>query len=136
MKILYAIQGTGNGHLSRAVDIIPELKKFGQLDLFVSGAQAEVKLPYPIKYKSKGLSFFFGKSGGINFYKTFQKNSFRDVVKEINSFPVDKYDLVVNDFEPISSWACRKKEIRLVGLSHQSALLSKKSPRPKIIDPF
>ena len=136
MKILYAIQGTGNGHLSRAVDIIPELKKFGQLDLFVSGAQAEVKLPYPVKYKSKGLSFYFGKSGGINFYKTFQQNSSREVIKEINSFPVEKYDLVVNDFEPISAWACRKKEVPCIGLSHQSSLLSKKSPRPKWIDPF
>jgi hypothetical protein len=51
MNILYAIQGTGNGHLSRAVDVIPELKKYGDLDLFVSGAQAEVKLPYPVKYQ-------------------------------------------------------------------------------------
>src|SRR5436190_2190192 len=136
MKILYAIQGTGNGHLSRAVDIIPELQKYGELDLFVSGAQAEVKLPYPLKYTSKGLSFFFGKSGGINFYKTFQKNSSIDVVNEINSFPVEDYDLVVNDFEPISAWAARKKDVRIVGLSHQSALLSKKSPRPKVMDPF
>ncbi len=136
MKILYAIQGTGNGHLSRAVDIIPELKKYGELDLFVSGAQAEIVLPYPVKYKSKGLSFYFGKSGGINFYKTFQENSSREVVKEVNSFPVEKYDLVVNDFEPISAWAAKKKGVRIVGLSHQSALLSKKSPRPKIIDPF
>ncbi len=136
MKILYAIQGTGNGHLSRAVDIIPELKKYGSLDLFVSGAQAEVTLPYPVKYKSKGLSFYFGKSGGINFYKTFKKNSSKEVIKEINAFPVEKYDLVVNDFEPITAWACRKKEIPCVGLSHQSALLSKKSPRPKWVDPF
>lgn len=136
MKILYAIQGTGNGHLSRAVDIIPELKKYGELDLFVSGAQAEIALPYPVKYKSKGLSFYFGKSGGINFYKTFQKNSSREVVKEVNDFPIEKYDLIVNDFEPISAWAARKKEIKIVGLSHQSALLSKKSPRPKLIDPF
>jgi uncharacterized protein (TIGR00661 family) len=136
MKILYAIQGTGNGHLSRAVDIIPELKKYGQLDLFVSGAQAEITLPYPVKYKSKGLSFYFGKNGGINFYKTFQKNSSRDVMKEVNSFPVEKYDLIVNDFEPITAWAAKKKEVKIVGLSHQSALLSKKSPRPKIIDPF
>jgi uncharacterized protein (TIGR00661 family) len=136
MKILYAIQGTGNGHLSRAVDIIPELKKFGQLDLFVSGAQAEVQLPYPVKYKSKGLSFYFGKKGGINFYKTFQKNSSKDVIREISQFPVEKYDLVVNDFEPISAWATRKKNINCIGLSHQSALLSKKSPRPKVIDPF
>ena len=136
MKILYAIQGTGNGHLSRAVDIVPELKKFGSLDLFVSGAQADITLPYPVKYKSKGLSFYFGKSGGINFLKTFQKNSSKDVIKEINNFPVEKYDLVVNDFEPISAWACKKKKIPCISLSHQSALLSKNSPRPKFIDPF
>jgi uncharacterized protein (TIGR00661 family) len=136
MKILYAIQGTGNGHLSRAVDVIPELKKYGTLDLFVSGAQAEIVLPYPVKYKSKGLSFYFGKSGGINFLKTFQKNSSKEVIKEIKNFPVEDYDLVVNDFEPISAWACKKKDVKIVSLSHQSALLSKKSPRPKFIDPF
>jgi len=136
MKILYAIQGTGNGHLSRAVDIIPELKKYGSLDLFVSGAQADVSLPYPVKYKSKGLSFFFGKDGGINFYKTFKQNSSKDVVKEINTFPVEKYDLIVNDFEPITAWAARKKEVLCISLSHQSAFWSSKSPRPKLPDPF
>jgi len=136
MNILYAIQGTGNGHLSRAVDIIPELKQYGKLDLFVSGAQAEITLPYPVKYKSKGLSFYFGKSGGINFLKTFQKNSSKSVIKEINEFPVEKYDLVVNDFEAISAWASRKKGVTCVALSHQSALLSRKSPRPKFVDPF
>jgi len=136
MNILYAIQGTGNGHLSRAVDIIPELQKYGKLDLFVSGAQAEVVLPYPVKYKSKGLSFYFGKQGGINFLKTFQQNSSKDVIKEIKNFPVEKYDLVINDFEPITAWACRKKEVPIIALGHQAALLSKKSPRPKFIDPF
>lgn len=136
MKILYAIQGTGNGHLSRAVDIIPELRKYGSLDLFVSGAQAEVKLPFPIKYKSKGLSFYFGKRGGIDFYKTFQRNSSRAVIKEINEFPAEQYDLIVNDFEPISAWAAKKKKIPCMGLGHQAAFLSAKSPRPKIIDPF
>jgi uncharacterized protein (TIGR00661 family) len=136
MKILYAIQGTGNGHLSRAVDIIPELKRYGDLDLMVSGAQSEIKLPFPVKYKSKGLSFHFGKSGGINFYSTFVENSSRDVLKEIKSFPIEKYDLVVNDFEPITAWAARKKEVRIVGLSHQSALLSKNTPKPRIKDPF
>lgn len=136
MKILYAIQGTGNGHLSRAVDIIPELRKYGELDLFVSGAQAEFVLPYPVKYKSKGLSFYFGKSGGIDFYKTFQKNSSKEIMKEIHQFPVEQYDLIVNDFEPITAWAAIKKEVKIVGLSHQSALLSDKSPKPKVIDPF
>lgn len=135
MKILYAIQGTGNGHIARAEDVIPVLQQYGDLDLFVSGAQADIKLPYHIKYKSKGLSFFFGKSGGIDFYKTFKNNSSKEVYKEIKKFPVDEYDLVINDFEPITAWACKKRDIPCVGLSHQSALLSHKIPTPKKIDP-
>ena len=135
MKLLYAIQGTGNGHLARAEDIIPVLKQYGDLDLFVSGAQADIKLSYPVKYKSKGLSFYFGKSGGIDFLQTFKHNSSKDVYKEIKRFPVEKYDLVINDFEPISAWSCHKKEIPCVALSHQSALLSEKIPKPKHFDP-
>lgn len=135
MKILYAIQGTGNGHLSRAEDIIPVLAQYGELDLFVSGNQADIKLNYPVKYKSKGLSFYFGTRGGIDFFKTFKQNSSKDVYKEIKKFPVEKYDLVINDFEPISAWACRKREVPCVGLSHQSALLSPNVPTPKNIDP-
>jgi uncharacterized protein (TIGR00661 family) len=136
MNILYAIQGTGNGHLSRAVDVIPVLKEYGKLDLMVSGAQAEVALPFPVKYKSRGLSFYFGKGGGVNFFKTVQKNSSRSVIKEIAQFPVEKYDLVVNDFEPITAWACRKREVPCIALSHQAAFLSKNAPRPKVADPF
>ena len=135
MKILFAIQGTGNGHLARAEDIIPILQQYGDLDLFISGAQADIKLPYPIKYKSKGLSFFFGKSGGIDFLRTFKQNSSKEVYKEIKKFPVEKYDLVINDFEPITAWACRKRDIPCVGLSHQSSLLSSKVPTPKKMDP-
>lgn len=135
MRILYAIQGTGNGHLSRAEDVIPALQKHGELDLFVSGAQADIKLPYPVKYKSKGLSFYFGKSGGIDFLRTFKRNSSKELMKEIKKFPVEKYDLVINDFEPISAWACRRKSIPCVALSHQSAMLSKNTPRPKKFDP-
>jgi uncharacterized protein (TIGR00661 family) len=135
VRILYAIQGTGNGHLARAEDIVPALQKHGKLDLFVSGAQADIKLPFPIKYASKGLSFYFGKGGGVDLMKTFRKNSSKDVYKEIKEFPVEKYDLVINDFEPISAWACRKKNIPCVSLSHQSALLSQKSPKPKHFDP-
>jgi uncharacterized protein (TIGR00661 family) len=135
VKILYAIQGTGNGHIARAEDIVPVLKKHGTLDLFVSGAQADISLPHPVKFKSKGLSFFFGKSGGVDLVKTFKKNSSRDVYKEIQNFPVDDYDVIINDFEPITSWACYRKNIPCIALSHQSALSSSKTPRPKHFDP-
>ena len=50
MKILYAIQGTGNGHISRARDIIPLLQKKGELDILISGTEADVDLGFPVKY--------------------------------------------------------------------------------------
>ena len=136
MKILYAIQGTGNGHIARAEDVIPLLREYGKLDIFVSGAQADIKLDYPVKYQSKGLSFYFGKRGGVDLLKTFGKNSSVDVYNEIKKFPVEKYDLIVNDFEPISAWACMYKGVPCVGLSHQSALLSSRTPKPKNFDPI
>ena len=134
MKILYAIQGTGNGHIARAEDIIPVLKNYGELELLVSGAQSDLKLPFPVTYKSKGLSFYFGKKGGVDLVKTFRKNKSKDVYKEIKKFPVEKYDVVINDFEPITAWACRKKGVPCIALSHQSALLSPKCPKPKFHD--
>lgn len=136
MKILYAIQGTGNGHIARAEDVIPILKEHGKLDIFVSGAQADIKLDYPVKYRSKGLSFYFGKRGGVDLLKTFGRNSSIDVYNEIRNFPVEKYDLVINDFEPITAWACIHKLVPCIGLSHQSALLSPFTPKPKSFDPM
>jgi len=131
MKILYAIQGTGNGHLSRARDIIPLLQKKGELDILVSGIQADVELPYPVKYKFKGLSFIFGKNGGIDLIATYKKSNLKQLFKEIKSLPVEDYDLVISDFEPVSSWACRRKHKECIGLSHQAAVINKKSPKPK-----
>ena len=59
MKILYAVQGTGNGHLCRAIDIIPHLREFGEVDVLVSGIQADIELPFEVKYRYHGLSFIF-----------------------------------------------------------------------------
>lgn len=134
MKILYAIQGTGNGHISRARDIIPILQKKGELDILISGIQADVDLPYPIKYRFKGLSFIFGKRGGIDLLETYQKANLKQLFNEINSLPVENYDLVISDFEPVSSWACKKKHQVCIELSHQSAVINKRSPKPKKTD--
>lgn len=135
MKILYAIQGTGNGHLARAEDIVPLLRRKGELDIFISGAQADLELPYPVDYRSKGLSFYFGKNGGVDIRKTIKLNNTRDVYREIKNFPVEKYDLIINDFEPISAWSARIKKIPCIGLSHQASLLSPNVPRPSHADP-
>ena len=76
MKILYAIQGTGNGHVSRAREIIPILKKYGELDILISGTQADVNLDEEIKYQFKGFGFDFGTKGGIDYRSSFRKADF------------------------------------------------------------
>lgn len=134
MKILYAIQGTGNGHISRARDIIPLLQKKGDVDILVSGTQADVEVGFPVKYKLKGMSFIFGKKGGVDLFETYKKAKIKRFYKEIKSLPVEDYDMVINDFEPVSAWACRIKNKECIGLSHQAAVLNKRSPRPKDSD--
>ena len=134
MKILYAIQGTGNGHLSRAIDIIPCLQKHGTVDILVSGIQGDLDLPFIIKYKLRGLSFIFGKSGGISIWKTLARTNLRKFVRDINNVPVENYDLVINDFEPVSAWACYFKNRECISLSHQSAVLMDGYAEPESVD--
>ncbi|MEI8046154.1 MAG: glycosyltransferase family protein [Bacteroidota bacterium] len=134
MKILYAIQGTGNGHLSRARDIIPLLQKHHEVDILVSGSQADVGLPFPVKYKFKGLGFIFGAKGGVDIVETYRKNKIKKLLFEIYSLPVLNYDLVLNDFEPVSAWACKLRKVICISLSHQSAVLNSNFVRPQNAD--
>ena len=136
MKVLYAIQGTGNGHVSRANEIIPLLQQKCELDILLSGTQSDVGINFPVKYRLKGLSFVFGKKGGVNFYKTFKLLQSKKFLNEIKKLPVEEYDLVINDFEPVSAWASKIKNIPCVAMSHQFAVLHKDAPRPAKFDPF
>lgn len=134
MKILFAIQGTGNGHLSRARDIYPELAKYGEVDVLVSGIQVDVQVPFPIKYRYYGMSFIFGSSGGVDILKTAKKLKLFKLFRDIRKLPVEDYDLVINDFEPVSAWACKLKNKPCIGLSHQSAVLAPNAPKPSKSD--
>lgn len=134
MHILYAIQSTGNGHLSRAMELLPYLKRKGTVDILVSGPDFKIDFPYYINYRLKGFGFTFGKSGGIDYFDTYKKSNLFGLLRDIKNVPVEKYDLVINDFEPVSAWACQIKKVPCVALSNQSALLSNKAPKPKQID--
>ena len=134
MKILYAIQGTGNGHLSRSMDIVPLLKKMGTVDVLVSGTQGDLALPFQVKYVLHGFGFVFGKKGGVDIWASFLKSRFRKFIKEIQDLPVEDYDMVINDFEPVSAWACYLKNKPCIGLSHQSAVLAENAPKPADTD--
>ncbi|WP_129715320.1 glycosyltransferase family protein [Pedobacter sp. SYP-B3415] len=134
LKILYAIQGTGNGHVSRAREIVPLLQQHGELDILISGTQADVALSQPLAYKLHGFSFIFGKKGGVHHYQTWKNMDLLRFRRDMRSLPIEEYNLIVNDFEPVTAWACKVKGIESVSLSHQAAFKSRKVPRPKTID--
>ncbi len=135
MKILYAIQGTGNGHISRARQFIPILSKYGELDLLVSGTSAEVNLDHSVRYFKPGISYTFGKNGGIDILETLNNLNPSAFIDDVMHLDPTSYDLVLNDFEPVSAWACKRSGIPCIGLSHQASFLSHKTPRPSNANP-
>ncbi len=130
MRILFAIQGTGNGHISRAREIIPLLQQHGIVDILISGTQADLTLDQALSYRFHGFSFVFGKKGGVDHWKTYKVMNLDRLRKDIRSMPLDKYNLIINDFEPVTAWACKLKGRESVALSHQASFLSPKTPRP------
>lgn len=134
MKILYAIQGTGNGHLARATEIIPILQEYGQVDILVSGIQGDIKLSFKVKYKLYGFSFIFGKKGGVDIWRTITKMRLIRFVKDVTRIPVNEYDIILNDFEPVTAWACKFRNKKCIGISHQNSVLHSKAVKPRKSD--
>lgn len=131
MKILYALQGTGNGHLARAQKMLPILENYGELDVFISGSNSQLKLEnYQFKHH-KGLSLFYNQMGKVSYKRIFKENSFKSFWNEVNHFPIEDYDIILNDFEPITAHSARKKKKEIIGLSHQASLLFDETPKVK-----
>ncbi|HLV23270.1 MAG TPA: glycosyltransferase family protein [Moheibacter sp.] len=132
MKILYALQCTGNGHIARAQELLPILKKYADVDLLTSGHQSQMELPQEPKYKFGGISLLYDSKGGLSYLKTAFGNNFLNALQDIKSVPVEDYDLIINDFEPISAWACKLKKYKnIIGISHQASMLFEKTPKPE-----
>lgn len=136
MKILYAVQATGNGHISRAMELLPYLRRYGTVDIFLSGDNSHLPMDAPVKYRSKGLSLYSNSCGGLDYLKILGYFQPMRLNKEINDLPVEKYDLVINDFELITSAACARKKIPSIQLGHQASFQSPLSPRPADKNPI
>ena len=69
IKILYAFQGTGNGHVARARDLVPRLSKYAEVDVLVAGTQSDLKLDFPIKYRRYGLTMVYDSKGAVSYWQ-------------------------------------------------------------------
>jgi uncharacterized protein (TIGR00661 family) len=135
MKIFYAIQGTGNGHISRAEQLYPYLQKHGEVDFFLSGSNAQLQTPLPIKYKSNGISLHYKNTGGMDYGKISKSLGF-NIYKEAKALPIEKYDVIINDFEFITSLACSLKKKKSIQFGHQASFQSKLTPRATHFNPL
>ncbi len=125
MRILYGIQGTGNGHLSRARVMAKSLQKAEvHVDFFFSGRCQSQFFDMQCfgEYQVEAGLTFATQHGRVSRAKTAWKNSVPSLISDIYSLNLSGYDLVLNDFEPVSAWAAKLQGVTSIGISHQAAL--------------
>jgi uncharacterized protein (TIGR00661 family) len=130
MKLFYAIQATGNGHISRAIQLYPYLQKYGTVDFFLSGNNASLNIDLPVKFKSKGCSLHYSKCGGLDYWDIAKNIKPIQIFQEAKSLPLKNYDVIINDFESVTSLACQLQKVHSIQFGHQASFVSKATPRP------
>jgi len=124
MKILYGVQGTGNGHITRARAMQVALAAAGiEVDWVFSGRERSRFFDMQAfgDFKVfKGLSFAT-KAGKVDMIKTFAEASLHQMYQDIRTLDLTRYQLVISDFEPVVAWAARKQGIPCLGIGHQYA---------------
>lgn len=124
MKILFGVQGTGNGHISRA-RILAQYLAQQELDVqfLFSGRPREQLFDMDVfgdYWYRQGLTFVT-ENGSVNHLKTAKVNNIFTFVRDIRRLPLDDFDLVITDFEPVTAWAAKLAHKRVLGVGHQYA---------------
>ena len=128
MKILYGVQGTGNGHVTRARIMAKAFAAKGvEVDWVFSGRPREDFFDMQVfgDFQSyRGLTFAV-KSGRILYLKTALQANLMQLNDDIKKVKVEGYDLIINDFEPVSAHAAKRAGKKVIGISHQNSFLHK-----------
>ncbi len=124
MKILYGVQGTGNGHTTRARIMAKALANAGaQVDWVFSGRERDKFFDMEAfgNFQSyRGLTFAT-QSGKVLYLKTALTSNLTQLYRDTHKVNVDGYDFIINDFEPVSAWAAKRAGKKVIGISHQNA---------------
>lgn len=126
MRVLYGVQATGNGHISRARAMGKYLQAEGiTVDFLFSGRPADQLFDMQQfgDYQVKTGLTFVTEQGHINYLKTALRAKPLELWRDIRQLDCSAYDLVLTDFEPITAWAARLQKKRSVAFGHQYAFL-------------
>ncbi len=124
MRILYGVQGTGNGHISRCRLIAQSLQAAGaEVDYIFSGRQSDAYFDMQAfgNYRALPGLTFATRNGSVDMLATVGRSQPLRLWRDIRQLPVDDYDLVVSDFEPITAWAAKRQKLASLGISHQAS---------------
>lgn len=131
MKIFYGVQGTGNGHITRARVMAKELYAAGiDVTFQFTGRPADKYFDMDIfnGYQVRsGLTFNTDK-GQVNYLKTAFEAKPLTFIKDVKALDLSSYDLVISDFEPVTAWAAKNQKKPVLGIGHQYAF-NHKIPR-------
>ncbi|MBD2858365.1 hypothetical protein IB286_05025 [Spongiibacter sp. KMU-158] len=124
MKILYGVQGTGNGHIARARMMA---KHFSDRNIDVqylfSGRPADKFFdmePFGDYQLRHGLTFVT-ENGKISNLKTVMAARPLQFIEDVRALDLSEYDVILTDFEPVTAWAGRLKGKPVIGMGHQYA---------------
>lgn len=124
MKIFYGVQGTGNGHIVRSRLIAQELYAAGiDVTFMFSGRSPQKYFDMDIfrNYSCcRGLTFNVNK-GEVSYVKTALQNKPLSFIQEVKKLDLNDFDLIISDFEPVTSWAARLRKRNVLGIGHQYA---------------
>lgn len=124
MKILYGVQATGNGHITRARVMAPALANEGiQVDFLFSGRDPDKFFnmePFGDYQIRRGLTFSV-TDGKIDRWRSLTQNNLFQLVRDVRDLSLDEYDLVISDFEPVTAWAAKLQKKNCIGIAHQYA---------------
>lgn len=127
MKILFGVQGTGNGHITRARILAKAFakRKDVEVDFVFSGRATEQYFDMQdfADYRTYSGLTFVTKKGAIDYFQTAKNLNVSRFYRDVKSLDLTAYDLILNDFEPVSAWAAKCQKKPSITISHQAAFV-------------
>ncbi|MGY6276388.1 MJ1255/VC2487 family glycosyltransferase [Methylomonas sp. MgM2] len=124
MKIFYGVQGTGNGHITRARVMARELYAAGfDVTFQFTGRPFDKYFDMEIfnGYQTREGLTFNTNNGQVSYLKTVLQAKPIRFVQDVKALDLAAYDLVISDFEPVTAWAAKKQKKKVLGIGHQYA---------------
>lgn len=124
IKILYGIQGTGNGHITRARMMAKYFSK-SNVDITYLFSGREQNLLFDMEcfgdyQHRKGLTFVT-QAGSVCYGRTALHNNMPRFIRDVMTLDLDPYDVILTDFEPVTAWAGKLNGKEVIGVGHQYA---------------